>query len=87
MSTEKLQRTLQGVVTSNKMEKSATVTIERRVKQARKCQMTKCPYKMREHDEANHCGIGDTVLIEQCRPISKNKSWKLVKVVEKATTV
>jgi len=87
MSTEKLQRTLQGVVTSNKMEKSATVTIERRVKHPLYGKIIKRSTKLSVHDEANECGIGDTVLIEQCRPISKNKSWKLVKVVEKATTV
>jgi len=87
MSTEKLQRTLQGVVTSDKMEKSATVTIERRVKHPLYGKIIKRSTKLSIHDEANECGIGDTVLIEQCRPISKTKSWKLVKVVEKATAV
>ena len=87
MSAEKLQRTLQGVVTSNKMEKSATVTIERRVKHPLYGKIIKRSTKLSVHDEANECGIGDTVIIEQCRPISKNKSWKLVKVVEKAATV
>ena len=87
MSTEKLQRTLQGVVTSDKMEKSATVTIERRVKHPLYGKIIKRSTKLSIHDEANECGIGDTVLIEQCRPISKTKSWKLVKVVEKSKAV
>ena len=87
MSEQKLQRQLQGVVTSNKMEKSATVTIERRVKHPLYGKIIKRSTKLSVHDEANECGIGDTVLIEQCRPMSKTKSWKLVKVVEKATTV
>lgn len=87
MSDQKLQRQLQGVVTSNKMEKSATVTIERRVKHPLYGKIIKRSTKLSVHDEANECGIGDTVLIEQCRPMSKTKSWKLVKVVEKATAV
>ncbi|VAW69921.1 SSU ribosomal protein S17p (S11e) [hydrothermal vent metagenome] len=87
MSAEKLQRTLQGVVSSNKMEKSATVTIERRVKHPLYGKIIKRSTKLSIHDEANECGIGDTVIIEQCAPISKTKSWKLVKVVEKSTAV
>lgn len=87
MSSEKLQRTLRGVVTSNKMEKSATVTIERRVKHPLYGKIVKRSTKLSVHDEANECGVGDTVLIEQCAPVSKTKSWKLVKVVEKAPAV
>lgn len=87
MSSEKLQRTLRGVVTSNKMEKSATVTIERRVKHPLYGKIVKRSTKLSVHDEANECEVGDTVLIEQCAPVSKTKSWKLVKVVEKAPAV
>lgn len=87
MSSDKLQRTLRGVVTSNKMEKSATVTIERRVKHPLYGKVVKRSTKLSVHDEANECGVGDTVLIEQCAPVSKTKSWKLVKVVEKAPAV
>jgi small subunit ribosomal protein S17 len=87
MSSDKLQRTLRGVVTSNKMEKSATVTIERRVKHPLYGKIVKRSTKLSVHDEANECGVGDTVLIEQCAPVSKTKSWKLVKVVEKAPAV
>lgn len=80
---EKLQRTLTGTVTSDKMDKSVTVMIERRVKHPIYGKFIKRSTKFHVHDEANECGIGDTVVIEQCRPISKTKSWKLVKVVEK----
>ena len=82
---EKLQRTLQGTVTSDKMDKSITVTIERRVKHPLYGKIIKRSTKLAVHDENNECSTGDTVTIEQCRPISKNKSWRLVKVVEKAS--
>ena len=86
MSTaEKLQRTLTGTVSSDKMDKSATVVIERRVKHPIYGKFIKRSTKLHVHDENNECGIGDTVVIEQCRPISKTKSWRLVKVVEKAS--
>jgi len=87
MTSETSQKTLQGVVTSNKMQKSITVMIERRVKHPLYGKIIKRSTKLSVHDEANECGIGDTVLIEQCAPISKNKSWKLVSVVEKSTAV
>lgn len=87
MSTDKLQRTLRGVVTSNKMDKTATVTIERRVKHPLYGKIIKRSTKLSVHDDSNECKVGDTVLIEQCAPVSKTKSWKLVKVVEKTAAV
>ncbi len=87
MSADKKQRTLQGVVTSNKGEKTATITISRRVKHALYGKIINRSTKLSIHDEANECGIGDTVLVEQCAPVSKTKSWKLVKVVEKSAAV
>lgn len=85
MSTaEKLQRTLTGTVTSNKMQKSITVLIERRVKHPKYGKFINRSTKLHVHDENNECGMGDVVVIEQCRPISKTKAWRLVKVVEKA---
>jgi small subunit ribosomal protein S17 len=87
MSADKTQKTLQGVVTSNKGEKTATITISRRVKHALYGKIINRSTKLSIHDEANECGIGDTVLVEQCAPVSKTKSWKLVKVVEKSTAV
>ena len=82
---EKLQRTLTGTVTSDKMDKSITVMIERRVKHPIYGKFIKRSTKLHVHDDANECGIGDTVVIEQCRPMSKTKSWRLVKVMEKAS--
>jgi len=87
MSADIKQKTLQGVVTSNKAEKSATITISRRVKHPLYGKIINRSTKLSIHDEANECGIGDTVLVEQCAPVSKTKSWKLVKVVEKSTAV
>lgn len=81
---EKLQRTLTGVVASDKMDKSITVKIERRVKHPIYGKFITRSTKLHVHDEKNECGIGDTVVIEQCRPISKTKAWRLVKVLEKA---
>lgn len=85
MSTaEKLQRTLTGTVTSDKMHKSITVLIERRVKHPKYGKFINRSTKLHVHDENNECGMGDVVIIEQCRPISKTKAWRLVKVIDKA---
>ena len=86
MSTaEKLQRTLTGTVTSDKMDKSVTVMVERRVKHPIYGKFINRSTKLHVHDESNECATGDVVVIEQCRPMSKTKSWRLVKVVEKAS--
>jgi len=85
MSTKQSQqRTLTGTVTSDKMDKSITVNIDRRVKHPLYGKYISRSTKLHVHDESNECNEGDTVTIEQCRPISRTKSWKLVKVVEKA---
>jgi small subunit ribosomal protein S17 len=84
-SGEKILRTQMGSVTSNKMDKSATVLIERKVKHPLYGKFVKKSTKLHIHDENNECSIGDTVQITECRPISKTKSWTLVKVVEKAS--
>ncbi len=84
-TTEKLQRTLTGVVSSDKMDKSITVMIERKVKHPLYGKFIKRSTKLTVHDESNECSMGDVVVIEQCRPMSKNKSWRLVQVVEKAS--
>ncbi|MBL4712260.1 MAG: 30S ribosomal protein S17 [Gammaproteobacteria bacterium] len=78
------KRTLQGVVTSNAGDKSATIMIERKIKHPVYGKYVKRSTKIRLHDEKNECNQGDTILIEECRPMSKTKSWTLVKVVEKA---
>ena len=81
---EKVQRTLIGSVTSDSMDKSITVTIERRIKHPVYGKYIKRSTRLHVHDENNECGKGDVVMIEQCRPMSKTKSWRLVQVVEKA---
>ena len=80
----KIQRTLQGRVVSDKMDKSATVMIERKVPHPIYGKYVRRSTKLHVHDENNDCKMGDTVTIEQCRPISKTKSWRLVSVVERA---
>ena len=82
---EKVLRIQSGTVVSDKMNKSAVVLIERRVKHPVYGKFMKKSTKLHIHDENNECGVGDTVQITECRPISKTKSWKLVKVVEKAS--
>jgi len=84
---EKLVRTLTGKVVSDKMEKSIVVMIERRVKHPVYGKYMSKSSKLKAHDENNECGIGDTVTIAESRPLSKSKSWTLVKIEEKATQV
>ncbi len=79
------KRTVQGLVTSTAGDKSATIMIERRIKHPVYGKFITRSTKMHIHDETNECNKGDTILVEECRPMSKTKSWKLVKVVEKAT--
>ncbi|MGI2261649.1 30S ribosomal protein S17 [Shewanella sp. GXUN23E] len=77
-------RTLQGRVTSNKMDKSITVAVERQVKHPIYGKYIKRTTKIHAHDELNQCNEGDVVTIRECRPLSKTKSWTLVDVVVKA---
>ena len=72
-----------GVVTSNKMDKSISVKVERKVKHPLYGKFVKKSTKFHAHDEKNECSIGDTVKIMETRPISKTKRWRLVEVVEK----
>ena len=81
---KKVSRSLTGRVVSNKMDKSITVLIERKVQHPTYGKYVKRTTKLHAHDEENVCGEGDLVTIEQCRPISKTKAWKLLAVVEKA---
>lgn len=80
-------RTVEGKVVSNKAEKTISVMVERRVKHALYGKYIRKSTKFLAHDEGNECGEGDTVLIEECRPLSKHKSWRLVKVVQKAVEI
>ena len=84
MSETKVLRTVTGRVVSNKMDKSVTVLVERKVKHPLYGKYIRRTSKFHAHDENNTCGEGDLVSISQCRPISKTKSWRLVEVLEKA---
>lgn len=79
-----LRKTRQGVVTSNKMEKTITVSVERRLRHPMYGKFVKMTKKFMAHDENNDCNIGDTVRIMETRPMSKNKRWRLVEIVERA---
>ena len=87
MSGETLNRTLTGKVVSDKMNKSIVVLIERRVKHPVYGKYVSKSSKLKAHDEENICQIGDTVTIAESRPLSKTKSWTLVRVEEKAANV
>ncbi len=84
-SEDKVLRTQIGSVISDRMDKTATVLIERKVKHPLHGKFVKKSTKIHVHDENNECGMGDTVQITECRPLSKTKSWTLVKVLEKAS--
>jgi len=84
MTEEKRVRTLTGRVISNKMEKTITVLIERFVKHPKYGKYIKRSTKLHAHDEENICQQGDIVMIELCRPLSKTKTWRLYKIMERA---
>ncbi len=73
-----------GVVTSNKMEKSITVSVERKKKHPIYGKFIKLTKKFHAHDDKNECNIGDTVRIMETRPLSKTKNWRLVEIIERA---
>ncbi|HMO62944.1 MAG TPA: 30S ribosomal protein S17 [Ferruginibacter sp.] len=81
--TRNLRKTRIGVVSSNKMDKTITVNVERKVKHPLYGKFVKKTTKFHAHDEKNECSIGDTVKIMETRPMSKTKRWRLVEVVEK----
>lgn len=83
----KLTRTLIGTVTSDKMEKTVTVLVERKVKHPLYGKYVVKSKKYHAHDESNQCGIGDKVEIAEGRPVSKTKSWTVTKVLEKAVII
>lgn len=86
-ASENTTRTATGKVVSNKMDKSITVLIERRVKHPVYGKYMTRSSKIRAHDENNECNIGDTVTVAECRPLSKTKSWTLSEVVERVAQV
>ena len=82
-----LKRTLTGSVVSDKMDKTVTVLVERRVKHPLYGKIVKRSKKYHAHDENNEFHMGDVVMIEECSPYSRTKSWRVAKLVEKARTV
>jgi len=84
MEKRNLRKERIGVVTSDKMDKSIVVAVERKVKHPKYGKFVKKTSKFFAHDEKNECNIGDTVRIMETRPLSKLKNWRLVEIVEKA---
>lgn len=79
-----LRKTRVGVVVSDKMDKTIVVSIKERVKHPLYQKTVNRTKKLKAHDEKNECGIGDTVLVAETRPLSKDKRWRVVQIVEKA---
>jgi len=84
MSEEKAKRTVMGRVVSDKMDKTVSVAIERQIKHPTYGKYIRRTSKVMAHDEKNECKIGDRVAISETRPVSKNKSWQVVNVIERA---
>ena len=84
MESRNLRKTRVGVVSSNKMEKTCTVKIERRLKHPIYGKFVKSTKKFTAHDEKNETNIGDLVKIMETKPLSKNKRWRVVEIIEKA---
>ncbi|WP_025764320.1 30S ribosomal protein S17 [Dyadobacter tibetensis] len=83
-SERKLRKERVGKVVSNKMDKSCVITVERRVKHAKYGKFMTRTTKLMVHDETNQVGIGDTISVMETRPLSKNKRWRLVEILERA---
>jgi len=81
---DRIRKTQQGSVVSNNMDKSVVVQVERKVKHKLYGKYIRKRVKYMAHDDANSCNIGDTVLIEECRPLSKNKRWRVMSILERA---
>lgn len=84
MEKRNLRKEKVGIVTSNKMQKSIVVSVERKVKHPKYGKFVKKTTKFVAHDETNDCNEGDTVRIMETRPLSKNKNWRLIEIVERA---
>ncbi|HIU83501.1 MAG TPA: 30S ribosomal protein S17 [Candidatus Faecicola pullistercoris] len=84
MENRNLRKSRVGIVVSDKMDKTIVVAIEQRVKHPLYKKIIKRTKKLKAHDELNECGIGDKVLVIETRPLSKDKCWRLEKIIEKA---
>ena len=80
----KFRKTARGYVVSDKMDKTVVVEVEDRVKHALYGKVMRRTSKLKAHDEQNECGIGDRVLVMETRPMSKDKRWRVVEIIEKA---
>lgn len=84
MEERNLRKTRTGKVVSDKMDKTIVVAVQDNVKHPIYGKIVKKTYKLKAHDENNECGIGDTVKVMETRPLSKDKRWRLVEIIEKA---
>ena len=84
MSERNLRKTRVGIVASDKMDKTVVVAIQDNVKHPRYKKIIKNTIRLKAHDENNSCGVGDRVLIMETRPLSKDKRWRVVEIIEKA---
>jgi len=82
--TRNLRKTRVGVVTSDKMQKTIVVAVVTSIRHPKYKKIIKRTYKLKAHDENNDCGIGDTVRVMETRPLSKDKRWRLVEILERA---
>ena len=82
--TRAFRKTRIGTVISDKMDKTIVVAIETNVQHKLYHKIIKRTYKLKAHDENNECGVGDTVKVMECRPLSKDKRWRLVEIIKKA---
>lgn len=83
MANRGLRKTMTGKVISNKMDKTIVVAVENHVKHPLYGKIVKKTYKLKAHDEKNECNIGDTVKVVETRPLSKDKRWRLVEIIER----
>lgn len=84
MEERNLRKTRTGKVVSNKMQKTIVVAVEDHVRHSLYGKIVKRTYKLKAHDENNDCNIGDTVKVMETRPLSKDKRWRLVEIIERA---
>ncbi len=84
MEERNLRKVMVGTVVSNKMDKTVVVAVETSVKHKMYNKIVKRTYKLKAHDEENACGVGDKVKVMETRPLSKDKRWRVVEIMEKA---
>ena len=84
MEVRGFRKTRVGIVTSDKMDKTVVVSVKDRVRHPLYKKIVNNTYKLKAHDENNECGVGDRVLVMETRPMSKDKRWRVVKIIEKA---